>query len=45
MSAASVVTLAVVLALAALAAWRSFKKGMPCECGCGKACCSCQCKK
>ena len=33
MNAASAAVLGVVLALAALAAWRCLKKGAPCECG------------
>ena len=49
MNAASIVILALVLGAAALAVWRCFKKGAPCECGgshkdcCkgGKDCCCC----
>ena len=33
MNLASAAVLAAVLALAALAAWRCRRKGMPCECG------------
>ena len=39
MNMATIVTLVVVLAFAALAVRRCLKKGMPCECGCeGKSC-------
>ena len=38
MNVATAVTLAVVLALAALAVWRNVRKGAPCECGCGEKC-------
>ena len=46
MNAGSVAVLALVLALAALAVWRAWKKGAPCECGgnrkiCGGGCCHC----
>ena len=47
MNVATAVTLAVVLALAALAVWRNVRKGAPCECGgsrkaCGGGfCCHC----
>ena len=33
MSAASVIVLVVVIALAVLAVWRNIRKGAPCECG------------
>ena len=41
MNIATIVTLVVVLAFAALAVWRCVKKGMPCECGCGEKSCGC----
>ena len=41
MNAASFAVLAIVLALAAFAAWRSHRKGMPCACGCEKGSCGC----
>ena len=41
MNMATIVTLVVVLAVAALAVWRCVKKGMPCECGCGGKSCGC----
>ena len=49
MNAGSVAVLALVLALAALAVWRAWKKGAPCECGgsrklCG-GCCHCRGKE
>ena len=33
MNAASIVVLAIVIALAVLAVWRNVRKGAPCECG------------
>ena len=45
MNAGSAVILGLVLALAALAIWRAWRKGDPCECGgnqkvcAGKCCC------
>ncbi len=46
MNAASALILGLVLALAALAVWRAWRKGAPCECGgnrkaCGDSCCCC----
>ena len=46
----SIIVVSVVLALAALAAWRVAKKGAPCECGgsrkvCGGGCCCCDGEK
>ena len=46
----SIIVVSVVLALAALAAWRVAKKGTPCECGgsrkaCGGGCCCCDGEK
>ena len=45
MNAASISVLAVVAAASALAAWRVFKKGAPCECGgaCGACGGGCRC--
>lgn len=52
MNLGSAAVLALVLALAALAVWRAWKKGAPCECGgspktCkgGEGCCCCGEKK
>ncbi len=49
MNAGSALILGLVLALAALAVWRAWRKGAPCECGgsrkaCGggDACCCCE---
>ena len=46
MNAGSVGVLSVVLVLVALAVWRAWRKGAPCECGenkklCGGGCCRC----
>ena len=50
MNAGSVAVLALVLALAALAVWRAWKKGAPCACGgsrklCGGGGCHCRGKE
>lgn len=44
MNLSSVMVLAFVLALAAFAAWRTHKKGAPCECGGNRKCCGGGCK-
>lgn len=50
MNASSVAVLTAVIVLAAFAAWRTHKKGAPCECGgnrkcCGGGACGCGCGK
>ena len=50
MNASSLVVLAVIGILFALAVWRVAKKGAPCECGgsrkaCGGGCCCCDGEK
>ena len=44
MNASSAAVFAAVVALALLAAWRTFRKGAPCECGGSRRICAGKCR-